>query len=244
MAYQIFISFKNEWEGKPTRDSEIAQALYTELKKYNVEVFFSNEEIKRKGRPDYGRLIDSALDSSSVLLLIGTKAEFVNSRWVEYEWDLFNNEICSGRKDGKIITVLEGMNVGELPIGMRRWQSYDMKNSTAADAAEMAVNALKSLTATAAAEGDENSEQTIKELLMEATDCFMGICGKAPDYVRSFNLWEKAAGLGSPRAQYNLGCCYRYGWGVKTDKDAAKHWLYLAAAQGDKDAEKELASLP
>ncbi len=243
MAYQVFISFKNEWEGKPTRDSEIAHELYTELKKHGIEVFFSNEEIQRKGRPDYGRLIDDALEEAKMLILVGTRADFVKSRWVEYEWDLFNNEICSGRKDGKIITVLEGMDVGALPICLRRWQSYGSSVSDIANAAKMAVNALNSLSDISAAEGGKDTEETVKELLMEATDCFLGLGNKKQDLLRAFNLWKKAAELGNSIAQYSLGCCYLHGWGTETDKEQAKHWLLLSAAQGNKDAEKELATL-
>ncbi len=245
MGYQVFISFKNQWENKPTRDSAIAAQLYAELKKYDVEVFFSNEEILRKGRPDYGRLIDSALESARVLLLVGTRGEFVKARWVEYEWDLFNTEICSGRKDGKIITVLEGMDIGELPIGMRRWQSYDLKKSTAADVAEMTINTLSVLTGQTyiRSSGNASQEEDPKRIAFEGSDWFFGLCGKAQDYKKAFGCWLKAAEMGYVKAQYDVGMCFMHGWGTETDKDQAKHWFHLAAAGGYKDAEKELKSL-
>jgi len=125
MSYQVFISFKNlDTDGQPTRDSRIAEQLYHGLKERGVNVFFSNEEVQRKCRPDYGDLIDEALESSRVLLLVGTSVDYIESKWVKYEWNSFKNEINSGRKDGYIIPVIEGFSVGDLPFALRHGQVY------------------------------------------------------------------------------------------------------------------------
>ena len=121
----MFISFKNlDSKGNQTFDSQIAKQIYDELRANGVDVFYSNEEVLRKCRSDYGQLIDEALESSKVLILVGTNPDYVKAKWVEYEWRTFNNEIHSGRKNGQILTVLVGMAVDQLPIALRRWESY------------------------------------------------------------------------------------------------------------------------
>ncbi len=133
MSYQVFISFKNlDAGGNPTRDSRIAAELYHKLKACGINVFFSNEEVQRRCRPDYGDLIDEALESARILMLVGTSAEYIDSRWVRYEWNSFKNEINSGRKDGYIIPVLEGVSVGELPFALRHGQVYSSDDMNAA----------------------------------------------------------------------------------------------------------------
>ncbi len=126
MAYSVFISFKNlDKNGNPTPDSRVAAELYRRLRARGVEVFFSNEEVQRRKRSDYGDLIDEALESSRVLLLVGSSIEYIESKWIKYEWDGFKNEINSGRKDGVIIPVVdENMDIGGLPFGLRRCQIY------------------------------------------------------------------------------------------------------------------------
>ena len=239
MAYQIFISFKNEWQEKPTRDSEIAQELYNELKKYGIEVFFSNEEVQRKGRPDYGELINEALEQSVILMLVGTRAEFTDSRWVKYEWNLFNNEIYSARKDGKIITVLEGMDVGELPIGMRQWQSYDLKKFNVSDAVKMAVSTLETLMgqtyvcseSTEEKPIPEESSMTAEELREIGRDYYYGRNGKIEDKKEAVRYYRIAAELGDAEAQCALGDCYLLGTEVAKDEKAAVRYYRMAAKQ-------------
>lgn len=241
MAYQIFISFKNEWQGRPTRDRMIAQTLYNELKKYGVEVFFSNEELMRRGRPDYGRLIDDALDSSKVLLLVGTNAEFVKSRWVEYEWELFNNEINSGRKDGKIITVLEGMDIGQLPIGLRRWQSFGASEKDIFAAAQMSVNALSALT------GDIYKKQgsaapSAESLYQLGMDYLYGNHGNAKDPEKAAVYLRQSADAGFAFAQTELANLLVSGKIRKIDEQEAIAYLRLAAEQGHSAAQYNLGA--
>ena len=54
---------------------------------------------------------------------------------------------------------------------------------------------------------------------------------------------RKAAEQGHAQAQYNLGGMYRYGEGVPIDYILAYVWMYLSAAQGDADAERQMNDL-
>ncbi len=49
-----------------------------------------------------------------------------------------------------------------------------------------------------------------------------------------------AAEQGEPRAQYNLGVCYKFGVGVPKDYNEAVKWYRLAAQQGHPQAQCNL----
>ena len=59
----------------------------------------------------------------------------------------------------------------------------------------------------------------------------------------AFAYYEKAAELGSDKAQYKLGCFYRDGIGVDQNYDNAELWFARAIAQGDIKAHYNLAQL-
>lgn len=124
----IFISFKNTLNGEETEDSKFAELLYetfTEDMKYNV--FMMNETLFNNGVANYKKAIDKALAEARCLIVIGSKAEFLESEWVRYEWDTYLCEILGGRKDDNIcILRLNGLQIADLPIGLRKYQSFDM----------------------------------------------------------------------------------------------------------------------
>lgn len=53
-------------------------------------------------------------------------------------------------------------------------------------------------------------------------------------------FYRTAADQGSARAQYNIGTCYKNGFGVDQDDTEAAKWYRLAADQGDADAQYSL----
>lgn len=60
---------------------------------------------------------------------------------------------------------------------------------------------------------------------------------------KAFELYERAARLGTPDAMFNVFRFYLTGKGVKADPEKAKTWLDKAAAAGSIDAKKELAKV-
>jgi len=270
MSYQVFISFKNlDTDGQPTRDSRIAEQLYHGLKERGVNVFFSNEEVQRKCRPDYGDLIDEALESSRVLLLVGTSVDYIESKWVKYEWNSFKNEINSGRKDGYIIPVIDGFSVGDLPFALRHGQVYT------ADELNRAVDMVAGVLGISHAEPSHSVEEmnniavsyyygtdgksqsyteAVKWLRKAAERGFapaqnnLGMCcqhgvGTEQNEAEAAKWFSKAAEQGDAPAQYNIGCCCEKGEGVAQDIHQARHWYELAAAQGNEDAKEALKRL-
>ena len=60
--------------------------------------------------------------------------------------------------------------------------------------------------------------------------------------VSLFKKTEAAAEEGNIEAQYNLGCYYRLGFGVKKDYEAAADWFYVAASTGDVSAQYNMGN--
>jgi hypothetical protein len=65
---------------------EIAAEVYDFLTGEDLSVFLSAFTHEQLGASDYPSPIDSALESASVLLAIGTSADHLNANWVRYEW--------------------------------------------------------------------------------------------------------------------------------------------------------------
>jgi hypothetical protein len=122
----VFISCKNlNEDGVQTRDAEIAAKVYDFLTSKGLSVFLSTFTLEQLGASDYTSAIDSALESASVLLAIGTSADHLNSSWVRYEWDSFSNAIRSGSKpNGRVFTYIEGMPIRDLPWALRQTQTF------------------------------------------------------------------------------------------------------------------------
>ena len=66
-------------------------------------------------------------------------------------------------------------------------------------------------------------------LLSLATICG---CRTDPTPEERAEQWRKAAEQGDAEAQYELGHCYHYGYGVTEDKTEAVKWYRMAAEQG------------
>lgn len=146
---EIFISFKNsDFEGKPTRDSELAQALYDELTSRGIATFFSNTTLKSLGQSVYKRAIDEALEQAKVLIVLSTNVDFLNSEWVKYEWESFHSDILSGMKQtSTIIPYLGNITRENTPRSLRDFQTFSTEHhdvSAVADFAEAALRHIQS----------------------------------------------------------------------------------------------------
>ena len=64
--------------------------------------------------------------------------------------------------------------------------------------------------------------------------------GVEQSYERAFEYYEQPADLGHPLAQFNLGIMYYNGRGVQKDIAKSREWWTKAAAQGQKNAIKNL----
>lgn len=141
---QVFLSYKNtDAEGKITQDAILAENLYEELSQRGIKAFYSSQSIKRLGEAHYKIAIDKALDEALVLVAVGTSTENLNSNWVNYEWDSFYGDILSGRKDGQVLSFIDGMKATDLPRTLRRCQSFNKAESSVEDVCDFICAFLK-----------------------------------------------------------------------------------------------------
>jgi hypothetical protein len=194
----IFISFKNSYLGRPTKDKIMAELLYDKLKEEGIETFFSNSTLSEQGASEYKNSIDAALSEAKILILVGSNKEFITSRWVQYEWNTFMQEILSERKkNGKIFTYLDSIIPADLPIGLRSLQSF----STEAGIGNIIAYVKNSLKQ----EGGGTRES--KEL-SEGIFAYYGIKQKA-NYQKAFEILQEYPN--DRVALFLLGQMYYYG---------------------------------
>ena len=118
--YDVFISCKSE-------DYPFAKKVYKYLKELNYNVFLADEELRKKGIAEYGKIIDEALDSATHMIIIASKPEHIESSYVQSEWRTFIEEKRTGRKTGNIITIIN-FDISSLPISLRQFESFDFKH--------------------------------------------------------------------------------------------------------------------
>jgi hypothetical protein len=124
--YDIFISFKNlDHKGERTPDSHMAEELHDSLTRNKLRVFMSNKSLEELGTAKFKEAIDDALDAASVLVVVATSTEHLNSPWVSYEWNSFFNDILSNVKPtSQVFTYVSGISPNELPRSLRQVQSF------------------------------------------------------------------------------------------------------------------------
>ena len=67
--------------------------------------------------------------------------------------------------------------------------------------------------------------------------------GFPQDHTKALELWHRAAELGCAQSYNNIGVAYEYGEGVEIDKKKARHYLELAAIEGQASARHNLGAL-
>lgn len=130
MSYDVFISFKNSGkDGEATPDATAARGVYDALKRAGMKVFFSEESLAEVGKGQFGKAIETALESARVLILVASCREHIESPWVETEWDSFLQTVRSGHKQGELFIFNCGdLKSADLPLFLRRQQMFAQNN--------------------------------------------------------------------------------------------------------------------
>ena len=124
--YDVFICYKETDEsGQRTKDSLLAQDIYYQLTEQGRRVFFSRITLEEVPGTEYEPYIFAALNSAKVMVVVGTKAEYLNAVWVKNEWSRF---LSMMRKDRSklLIPCYRDMDPYDLPEQLAVLQSYDM----------------------------------------------------------------------------------------------------------------------
>ena len=125
--YDVFICCKetDDQTKERTRDSLDAQEIYYQLTQEGYRVFFSRITLEDKVGAEYEPYIFAALNSSKVMVAIGSKPEYFNAVWVKNEWSRF---LAMMRKDRSklLLPCYKGMDPYDLPEQLGVLQGYDM----------------------------------------------------------------------------------------------------------------------
>ena len=124
--FDIFICYKETNEsGKRTRDSVLAQEVYSNLTDKGYKVFFSRITLENKLGSLYEPYIFAALNSAKIMLVFGTKKEYFEAVWVRNEWSRFI-DMMKTRPDRYLIPCYRDMDAYEMPEQFLSFQGQDM----------------------------------------------------------------------------------------------------------------------
>ena len=124
--YDVFICYKEKDDnGQRTLDSVIANDIYYQLTQEGFKVFYAAITLEDKLGSAYEPIIFAALNSSKVMLTIGTKPEYFNAVWVKNEWSRFLKMMKTDRSK-MLIPCYKGMDAYELPEEFAHLQAQDM----------------------------------------------------------------------------------------------------------------------
>ncbi|MGM9738800.1 MAG: EF-Tu/IF-2/RF-3 family GTPase [Candidatus Cryptobacteroides sp.] len=120
--YDVFISSKSE-------DYRMAEKVYDYFIHNGLSVFFACKELQRIGDAQYAMAIDEALDSTTHMVVVASSLKNINSKWIQYEWSTFSNDLKSGYRQGNLLTILtDSVELKSLPPSLRHQQSFRYNN--------------------------------------------------------------------------------------------------------------------
>ena len=124
--FDVFLCYKEkDGQGERTPDSVLAQELYYELTEKGYRVFFSRLTLEGKLGISYEPYIFAALRSARVMVVVTTRAEYVNAPWVKNEWSRYLALIRQG-EDKVLIPAYRDMEPYTLPEELASLQAQDM----------------------------------------------------------------------------------------------------------------------
>lgn len=124
--FDVFICYKEcDEQGNRTVDSTLAQDIYYHLTDQGYRVFFSRITLEDKAGQAYEPYIFAALHSAKVMVVVGTKPEYLNAVWVKNEWSRYLTIVKSDRKK-LLIPCYRDMDPYDMPEQLSVLQSYDM----------------------------------------------------------------------------------------------------------------------
>lgn len=96
------------------------------------------------GESAYKEAIENSLDEATVLIVISSDVQYLNSRWIKYEWSSFHEEILSGDKEkGIIIPYLSGnITRKERPLALRNLETFSIEADTIEKVVDFTMNYL------------------------------------------------------------------------------------------------------
>ena len=124
--FDVFLCYKETDEnGNRTRDSLMAQDVYYQLTEQGYRVFFSRITLEDMAGREYEPYIFAALNSAKVMIVIGTRPEYMNAVWVKNEWSRFL-ALMKRDRHKVLLPCYRDMDPYDMPEQLSVLQSYDM----------------------------------------------------------------------------------------------------------------------
>lgn len=132
--YDIFICYKDSDLANGisrTEDSVAVQELYIHLTGKGYRVFYSRESLRGKVGEKYEPYIFSALSTAEVMLVYGSKPEYITSTWLKNEWLRYVKKIQAGEKQANsLLVACDGFSPALLPKTLASRQCFDANQRT------------------------------------------------------------------------------------------------------------------
>jgi len=124
--FDIFICYKETDEnGNRTEDSVLGQDIYDALTSRGYKVFFARITLEDKLGQAYEPYIFAALNSSKIMLVLGSSYDYINAVWVKNEWSRFL-ALMQSDKSKYLIPCYKDMDAYDMPKEFRKLQGQDM----------------------------------------------------------------------------------------------------------------------
>ena len=125
--FDVFICYKEtDNNGRRTPDSVLANDLYHQLIQEGFKVFFARITLEDKLGTAYEPYIFAALNSSKVMVVLGTKPEHFNAVWVKNEWSRYLALVKASGGKKTLIPAYRDMDPYDLPEEFSHLQAQDM----------------------------------------------------------------------------------------------------------------------
>ncbi len=131
--FDVFICYKeSDSMGNRTPDSIIAEKIYKRLTSEGLKVFFARETLKTHLGCEYEPYIFSAINSASVMIVVGTQKNYFNSVWVRNEWSRFL-DFMNRDKNKILIPCYDNISVLDIPKEFQGFQAQNFSDSDSFD---------------------------------------------------------------------------------------------------------------
>ncbi len=125
--FDVFICYKeSDANGRRTQDSVLANDLYHQLMQEGFKVFFARITLEDKLGTAYEPYIFAALNSSKVMVVLGTKPEYFSAVWVKNEWSRYLALVKESAGKKVLIPAYRDMDPYDLPEEFSHLQAQDM----------------------------------------------------------------------------------------------------------------------
>jgi hypothetical protein len=173
-------------------DSGIAQKIYKELKNRGYNTFFSKISLEDKLGSEYEPYIFSALLAAKVMIVVGSSAENINSKWVKNEWHRFLARIEKDRQK-RLIACYIDMNVYDLPSEFAALQAQDMRKVSALDDLATSIDKIFG----------RNAEAHKKIDVSEVIGAFSNQNSELQQFIENGHVYLEQENFGSATREFN-----------------------------------------